>query len=79
MPDCDYVGFEKPDGTPYIEVHHIQSMADQGDDVIENVAAICPDHHAQAHYGKDCEEIQSQLLAAIRTANEQFLPNNRLA
>ena len=79
MPDCDYVGFEKPDGTPYIEVHHIQSMADQGDDVIENVAAICPDHHAQAHNGKDSEEIQSQLLAAIRTANEQFLPNNRLA
>jgi hypothetical protein len=79
MPGCDYVGFEKPDGTPYIEVHHIQSMADTGDDVIENVAAICPDHHAQAHYGKDHEEIQLQLLGAIRTANEQFFSNNRLA
>lgn len=73
MPACGYVGFTKTDGTLYIEVHHIQSMAGDGFDVIQNVAAICPNCHARAHYALDRDEIQRRLLAAIKTANERYL------
>lgn len=71
---CGYVGFKMADGRPYIEVHHIQSMSAAGHDVIENVAAICPNCHAHAHYGKDRETIQAQLLEAIGVANKLYLP-----
>ena len=40
------------DETPYLEVHHIISLADNGDDTVENTIALCPNCHRQAHYGK---------------------------
>jgi len=40
------------DRTPYLEVHHIISLADNGDDTVENTIALCPNCHRQAHYGK---------------------------
>lgn len=33
------------DKTPYLEVHHIQRLADDGLDVLENTMAICPNCH----------------------------------
>lgn len=77
MPGCDYVGFIKVDGTAYIEVHHITSMARAGFDVIDNVAAICPNCHAKAHYAKDHRVIETQLLAAIRKANDVYVKSIR--
>lgn len=69
MPACDYVGFKKPDGSLYIEVHHIKSMAKDGHDVIQNVAALCPNCHKMAHYSCDRVEIESKLINAIQKAN----------
>ena len=43
----------KSDGTPYLEVHHRVRLADNGEDVIENAVAICPNCHRRAHYGAD--------------------------
>ncbi len=40
------------DNTPYLEVHHIVSLAEGGDDTVENVKALCPNCHRQAHHGK---------------------------
>ncbi|MGF2410772.1 HNH endonuclease [Ferruginibacter sp.] len=40
------------DNTPYLEVHHIVTLAEGGDDTIENAIALCPNCHRQAHYGK---------------------------
>jgi len=74
MPDCKYVGFEKTDGTLYIEVHHINSLAEEGFDIIENVAAICPNCHARAHHAKNKAVLQTRLLVAIRAANARYLP-----
>lgn len=44
--------FKDKDNTPYLEVHHIIPLAENGDDTLENVIALCPNCHRQAHYGK---------------------------
>jgi 5-methylcytosine-specific restriction endonuclease McrA len=40
------------DGTPYLEVHHIIPLANNGDDTTENAIALCANCHRHAHYGK---------------------------
>ena len=40
----------KRSGSPYLEVHHIVTLADGGEDSIENTIAICPNCHRAAHY-----------------------------
>ena len=44
--------FERKDGSPYLEVHHIVFLANGGDDTVENSEALCPNCHKQRHYGK---------------------------
>ncbi|HCD36750.1 MAG TPA: HNH endonuclease [Chlorobium sp.] len=39
------------DGTPFLEVHHIRSLSDGGEDTLENVVALCPNCHREKHYG----------------------------
>lgn len=39
------------DGTPFLEVHHIEWLSKGGDDSVENAIALCPNCHRQAHYG----------------------------
>lgn len=41
----------KKDGTPYLEVHHKQRLADGGNDTVENAIALCPNCHRELHYG----------------------------
>jgi 5-methylcytosine-specific restriction protein A len=43
----------KKDGEPYLECHHIQLLADGGEDTVENAIAVCPNCHRHLHYGKD--------------------------
>lgn len=40
------------DNTPYLEVHHIVTLANNGDDTVENAIAICPNCHRELHFGK---------------------------
>lgn len=44
--------FRASDGTPYLEVHHVIPLAQDGDDTIENAQALCPNCHRKAHFGK---------------------------
>ncbi len=44
--------FKRPDGSDYLEVHHIIFLADEGPDTTENVAALCPSCHRECHHGK---------------------------
>lgn len=39
------------DGTPYLEVHHKVTLADGGDDTVDNALALCPNCHREVHYG----------------------------
>jgi flavoprotein len=41
----------KIDNIPYLEVHHINRLADGGDDTLKNTIALCPNCHRQYHYG----------------------------
>jgi len=41
----------KKDNSPYLEVHHIITLANGGDDTIENAIAVCPNCHRELHFG----------------------------
>lgn len=41
--------FNKPNGDPYLEVHHIHQLADGGEDTTENAVALCPNCHRMMH------------------------------
>lgn len=41
----------RTDGSPYLEVHHIKSLAEGGEDTIKNATALCPNCHRKTHYG----------------------------
>lgn len=43
--------FILPNGTPFLEVHHIVFLKDGGEDTIDNAIALCPNCHKGAHYG----------------------------
>lgn len=41
----------KSDGSPYLEVHHIVPLSEDGDDTVENAIALCPNCHRELHFG----------------------------
>lgn len=43
--------FYKSDGTPFLEVHHIKFLSEDGDDSVENAEALCPNCHREKHFG----------------------------
>jgi len=45
--------FARKNGKPYLEVHHIESLADNGPDHPDRVVALCPNCHREVHYGAD--------------------------
>ncbi|WP_238446667.1 HNH endonuclease [Azohydromonas australica] len=38
-------------GEPYLEVHHVVPLAEDGDDTVDNAQALCPNCHREAHFG----------------------------
>ena len=66
---CGELGFLKSDGTYYVEAHHIISLAKQGPDMLDNVIALCPNHHREAHFGEGWERLEAEFkirLAKLR-------------
>lgn len=47
------MGFTKPDGTPYVETHHVEPVAQRavGSLGVANLITVCANHHRQLHYG----------------------------
>lgn len=58
---CGARGFETATGGVYLETHHVVPLCESGEDSTSNVAALCPDHHRQAHFGKSRESIRDTL------------------
>jgi predicted HNH restriction endonuclease len=61
---CDYCRNPAPfqrdkDGEGYLEIHHILPLADGGSDTLDNAAALCPNCHRQAHFGKKNFDIEN--------------------
>lgn len=48
-PNCKNT-FNKQDGLPYIEVHHIIPLFEGGEDAVWNLAVVCAHHHKMAHF-----------------------------
>lgn len=63
---CGQPGFTLPDGRVYLETHHVIPLSEGGPDAAHNVAAVCANHHREAHYGSAAAEIRRVLLAQLR-------------
>jgi 5-methylcytosine-specific restriction protein A len=57
--------FKSSSGEPFLEVHHIDRLADGGADSCEKVAAVCPNCHRRIHYGVDGAEYNHTLTQRI--------------
>lgn len=62
---CGNTPFTKDDGTPFLEIHHLQPLAHQGSDTVENTVALCPNCHRELHYGKDAKAKTNKLKKII--------------
>ncbi len=67
VPECAHPTFKAEDGHVYMEVHHIEPLAEGGIDAPENVACVCPSHHREVHHGQLGCAIRAD-LARLRSA-----------
>jgi 5-methylcytosine-specific restriction protein A len=56
--------FEK-DGKPFLEVHHIRHLAQEGSDRPSNAVALCPNCHRRCHHSSDRDEFTVSLYEKI--------------
>ncbi len=59
--------FVKPDGMPYIEVHHVIPLCCDGEDALWNLSIVCAHHHRMAHFavGPAKESLRTTLLKTV--------------
>lgn len=74
---CDLCGNKAPFndkfGFPYLEEHHVITLADGGPDDIYNTVAICPNCHRKMHVLKrkrDLDKLQSKILDYLLSDND---------
>lgn len=68
----DPAPFYNKTNIPFLEIHHIVRLADQGEDVIENAVAVCPNCHKALHFSKDKEELKKALVLKIKRLKKSF-------
>ena len=54
---------------PFLEVHHVFPLADNGPDTIENAVGLCPNCHRECHHGTDVEVLREYLLEKLKKLN----------
>ncbi|WP_437331180.1 HNH endonuclease [Sorangium sp. So ce381] len=57
--------FRREDGSPYLEVHHVNMLAAGGYDDIKNAVALCPNCHRAFHHASDATRVQ--MLRRLRS------------
>ncbi len=57
--------FLKAGGIPYLEVHHVVHLADDGPDTTENTVAVCPNCHRALHLATDKDDLVNTLYSNI--------------
>lgn len=61
--DCgETAPFFTPAGAPFLEAHHIRRMTDGGPDDPRFMIALCPNCHRRAHYGRDAQVRNKEML-----------------
>ncbi len=66
----DKAPFDRENGTPFLEVHHIIPLSEGGKDTVENTAALCPNCHREVHFGNMRQVLREKLLRCQGNANE---------
>lgn len=64
--------FKRPDGSPYLEPHHIRRVSDGGPDDPRFVIALCPNCHRRVHAGADGPGYNSTLMARMPHIEPKF-------
>nr|WP_281500763.1 HNH endonuclease [Kordiimonas marina] len=57
--------FDRKDGRPFLEVHHIKTLAKNGPDTTDNTVALCPNCHKACHHSPETETHIEALYAKI--------------
>jgi len=57
--------FKNSDGQPFLEVHHVRQLADNGSDTVANAVALCPNCHREIHYGEHARELALRLYSSV--------------
>lgn len=57
--------FNGQDGLPYLEVHHVRKLSDNGSDTVTNTVALCPNCHKELHYGENSQALAIQLYEFV--------------
>ena len=72
---CELCGqeapFARPDGTPFLKVHHIVSLSAGGPDTVENTAALCPNCHRACHFGSEAALNNESLSIKLGTLKDR--------
>lgn len=58
--------FFTDDGSPFLEVHHVKMLADEGSDQITNAVALCPNCHRRFHHSADRESFVTNIYQQVR-------------
>jgi hypothetical protein len=75
---CGAQGFLKPDGTRYLETHHIIALAAEGADRVTNVIGLCPNDHREAHFGERRALLEEQMITKLATVVSAQLVSQRV-
>jgi len=66
---CELCGedapFEDESGVPFLEVHHVKPLAEEGTDSPSNAVAVCPNCHRALHYSVDRDELRADLYEQV--------------
>jgi 5-methylcytosine-specific restriction enzyme A len=58
--------FLNDEGEPFLEVHHIIPLSENGPDILDNAVGICPNCHREAHLGINRSQITKILKKKIK-------------
>lgn len=65
---CEGCGEPAPfemSGRPFLEVHHVKHLAQEGSDRPSNAVALCPNCHRRCHHSSDREEFTASLYERV--------------
>lgn len=69
---CDAKGpFLNDHDEPFLEVHHVEPLADGGADTINNAIAVCPNCHRRFHHSKDRVQFRAQVVRKVSRLSVQ--------
>lgn len=62
---CDKPTFLKKNGKPFLEVHHVLPLSQEGSDTVTNTVALCPNCHKELHFGAQSTKLTSKLYDKV--------------